>query len=98
MATKKKDNTKLLLIVFGIITVLILCVEFVFSSEVRDNVKAAPTAWNVIGFILTAGSWFPLWKASRITSDDDATKYCIAWAVMIVLGIFASTGFYGYTY
>lgn len=94
---KEQKEAKVMYWFFGAITVAALLLEFVIPSILRDNVKAATTAWNVIGGILTAASFVPIVKAQS-AGEEGAKGYTIAWGVLLALGFMCAAGWYGYTY
>lgn len=94
---KEQKEAKAMYVVFGIITLLVLALEFIIPSELRDNVKAATTAWNLLGGVLTFSSFVPIVKA-QTAGEEGSWGYSIAWGVLLALGIFCSAGFFGYTY
>lgn len=93
---KEAKENKIIAAFLIIVSLLILGVEFVFPSMVRDEVKAAPLVFNIIGGLLTAGSVVP--PIIGLTSMDDTKNYARWWVILLALGILTSAGFYGYTY
>lgn len=96
-AAEQKEY-KTAFIVMGIITVGLLLLQFVIPGLYRNEVKASPTWMNVLGGIITAGSFIPMYLASRSKNEEGASGYAIATAVLIVIGFFLCAGFFGYTY
>lgn len=96
MGEAEQKEGRIIAIVFGVISVLVLALLFVIPSQLRDNVKAAPGWLNFIGGLLVIGSFgtvlYPL------VTGADSTNTGKVWAVALGLGIFCAAGFFGYTY
>lgn len=89
-AAEEKQN-RILLIVFAIITLLVLGLEFVFPTDIKTSVMDAAVLARIAGGLLTAASWLPLYLGVR--QDDETKGYKIAWVVMLVLGLLVAIQF-----
>lgn len=90
-AAEQKQN-RLIGVAFGIITILILLVQFVIPSQYRTEVIDAPTWMNWVGGLITAGSIVPV--ILEMTTPDEGKPYSWAWLIMIGLGFFIAAGFF----
>jgi hypothetical protein len=90
-AADKKESI-LISIVFGVITLGVLLLQFVIPSQYRTEVKDASGAWNVIGFILALASFGAVVRGAY--SDDETKGYKWAWAILLVLSFFCAAGWF----
>lgn len=89
-AAEEKQN-RILLIAFAIITLLVLGLQFVFNTDIKTSVNDATLAARLIGGLLVAGSWVPLYLGTK--TPDESKGYKFAWAIMLVLGLLISIQF-----
>ena len=83
-AAEEKQN-RMMLIAFAVITVLVLGLEFVIPNDIKTSVMDASVIFRVLGGIVTAASWLPIYLGTR--TPEDTKKYAIAWIITLVLGL-----------
>lgn len=89
-AAEEKQN-RILLIVFAVITLLVLGLQFVFNTDIKTSVMDATLAARAIGGLIVAGSWVPLYLGTK--TPDESKGYKWAWVIMLVLGLLISIQF-----
>lgn len=94
---KEAKGYKIFLVVAGIITLLLLLLQFVFKTEYTKEVRATPLWMNILGGIFTAGSWVLLYKGTK-AGEEGSASYTFAWIILLALGFLTAAGFYSYTY
>lgn len=90
-AADKKESI-LVSIVFGLITIGVLLLQWVIPSQYRTEVKDASTAWNVVGFILTLASFGAVVVGAFWNEETKGFKW--AWIILLVLGLFCAAGWF----
>lgn len=89
-AAEAKEN-KIILIVFGVITLLVLGLMYVFNTDIKLFVKRAGFVPNLIGTVSVIGSWCVYFYA--IVKEKDSTWAGIVWFLLLGLGLVCSGGF-----
>lgn len=100
MATKFREGSqgaaeakegKIILIVFGVITLLVLLLMFVIPSDYRLFVKRAGFIPNLIGAILALGSYAVYYVT--IKQERDSTWMGVLWFLLLGGGFVTAAGF-----
>lgn len=94
---EQKEFKKYILPFFVLACLGALLISFVFNTEVHANVNAAPLIWNVIGAILQCLPVYIVFRAYK-AGEEGSYGWSILAFVVLAIGIFTATGFYGYTH
>lgn len=87
-----QKESRIISIVFAIITILVGLVLYVFPNQLHTEVKDASLVWNIVGFVLLIASGGAVVVGAY--SDEETKGYKWAWVILLVLAIFCAAGWF----